>query len=208
MTTLVLQFIGPLQSYGTEKTYTKRRSNRYPTKSAVVGIISAAYGYNKNDIRSQRFNNLIMSVRIDQPGTILTDYHTTIAKDKYLTFREYLQDAKFTIFLESNDNQLILEISKKLREPVYAPVLGRRNCVPSQPVFNGIYNTIAKKLYITIPLLLSNTNNVKTTPFNIELKLENTNDGKYVQDKFNYKTQKYELRPESTVYINYKLFNG
>ena len=44
MSTLLLRLAGPLQAWGCESKFEKRRTGREPTKSAVVGLLAAAMG--------------------------------------------------------------------------------------------------------------------------------------------------------------------
>ena len=49
MKTILLKFAGPLQSWGTNSKFETRDTDRFPSKSGVVGIISAAFGYERDD---------------------------------------------------------------------------------------------------------------------------------------------------------------
>ena len=51
MKTLTIKLKAPLQAYGNEATFGRRTTNPYPTKSAVIGMISASLGYGRNDKR-------------------------------------------------------------------------------------------------------------------------------------------------------------
>lgn len=75
MKTLIIKLAAPLQSYGNEATFNRRTSYRYPSKSAVLGMIAAALGYRRNNTKKiTALNQLQMAVRIDQPGETLTDF--------------------------------------------------------------------------------------------------------------------------------------
>ena len=76
MKTLLLKFAGPLQSWGTGSHFETRHTDRYPSKSAVVGYLGAGLGYRRNDDRIQDLNYLQYAVRVDQEGHILRDYQT------------------------------------------------------------------------------------------------------------------------------------
>lgn len=52
MKTLTIKLKAPLQAYGNEATFERRTTNPYPTKSAVIGMISASLGYDRNDKKS------------------------------------------------------------------------------------------------------------------------------------------------------------
>lgn len=77
MKTILLKFAGPLQAWGTDSHFEKRHTDRYPSKSAVIGMLAACFGYyREEDDKICRLNNLDFAVRIDQPGHILRDYQT------------------------------------------------------------------------------------------------------------------------------------
>jgi CRISPR system Cascade subunit CasD len=49
-------------------------------------------------------------------------------------------DAKFGVVL-SGDNLIVKEISDAMQNPVWGVWLGRKSCIPSSPVFHGIYQS-------------------------------------------------------------------
>lgn len=101
MKTLTIKLTGPLQSYGNEATFSRRTSYHYPSKSAVIGLIAAALGYRRGDLRIKRLNELKMAVRIDQPGRTLTDFQTIEYNQKNgkrsLSYRDYLQEDRKSV---------------------------------------------------------------------------------------------------------------
>lgn len=135
MKTLTLRLTSPLQSYGNQASFSRRTAATYPSKSAVIGLISAALGYQRTDPRIQALNELAFAVRIDQPGRTLTDFQTVEWKKntRKVTYRDYLQDAVFVVAFEGDDEQ-IEKISDALRHPVYQLYLGRRANVPAGPL--------------------------------------------------------------------------
>jgi CRISPR-associated protein Cas5/CasD subtype I-E len=86
-----------------------------------------------------------MGVRIDVPGIRWWDYHTVgagtamrIATGKtkpgpMLTRREYLCDASFLVALRG-DPGIVAELVAAVRNPRWAPYLGRKCCPPSRPL--------------------------------------------------------------------------
>lgn len=145
MKTLMIKLAAPLQSYGNEATFNYRTSYHYPSKSAIIGIIGAALGYRRNDdLRIQQLNQLKMAVRIDQPGTLLTDFHTVEynpKKPRTLTYRDYLQDAVFLVAIGGKNNQ-IDEINKALHHPKFQLFLGRRANVPAGPLKTKLFHNL------------------------------------------------------------------
>jgi CRISPR system Cascade subunit CasD len=132
-----MRFAAPLQSWGVDSKFEKRGTERYPTKSGVVGMISAALG-RKRDESIDDLSSLIFGVRIDQVGELIKDYHTAKSeKSSYVTNRYYLADAIFLVGLEGSDS-LLLEIEKALKNPYFPIFLGRRSCPPEGEVLLGI----------------------------------------------------------------------
>ena len=143
MSTMLLRLAGPLQSWGVESKFETRRTQSYPTKSGVIGLIAAALGYSRDE-PLDRFYTLNFGVRVDQEGELLSDYHLARGKkdkDVYQTRRLYLADAIFLAGLESDDLPFLQELENALRNPAFPLFLGRRSCVPTMPIFLGIRET-------------------------------------------------------------------
>ncbi|MFD7641712.1 type I-E CRISPR-associated protein Cas5/CasD [Kitasatospora sp. NPDC059795] len=155
---LVLRLAGPLQSWGDRSAFNRRDSRPQPTKSGVVGLLAAAEGRPREaDITD--LVGLRLGVRIDQPGTLLRDYHTVSdyrgrplpqagvnakglqkptspAKDTHVTHRYYLQDAVFVAAVQG-PAALVTALADAVRRPAFPLALGRRSCVPTQPIALG-----------------------------------------------------------------------
>ena len=72
MAVLLLQLVGPMQSWGFASRFDNRDTGREPTKSGVIGILAAALGLPRTgDISS--LAGLRMSVRIDSEGLVARD---------------------------------------------------------------------------------------------------------------------------------------
>ena len=80
----------------------------------------------------------------------LEDYHTVMntpkaaggIKDCHITYRHYLLDAAFRVFL-TGERQLLQQQAKALQDPVWGIWLGRKCCIPSTPVFGGLFDSRA-----------------------------------------------------------------
>lgn len=135
MKTLLMKFAGPLQAFGTNSHYENRQTNRFPSKSAVIGMIAAAMGYRRyEDDKLKELNNLSFGVRVDQPGNILRDFQIAVSHKpngerirSYVTNRYYLQDAVFVVALGSEDESLISRIRESLQNPYFQLFLGRKS---------------------------------------------------------------------------------
>ncbi|WP_431901599.1 type I-E CRISPR-associated protein Cas5/CasD [Nonomuraea sp. bgisy101] len=139
MSVLLLQLAGPLQSWGAASRFARRSTEAAPTKSGVVGLLAAALGRRRcddvSDLAALRFG-----VRLDQPGTLLRDYHTAqrfTGESLPVSERYYLADAVFVAAVEG-DSQLIEQLHQAVRAPVFLPYLGRRSCPPARRLELGV----------------------------------------------------------------------
>lgn len=144
MATLLMRISAPLQSWGTQSNFSHRDTGSEPSKSGIVGLLCAALGRP----RSESIADLVelrMGVRVDQPGTILRDYHTAgqggyykvgggIGKNTILSHRYYLADAKFLVGLEG-DRALLDELWAALKQPTWFLFFGRKSFVPAERVW-------------------------------------------------------------------------
>jgi len=150
MTTLLMRLSGPMQSWGTQSRFTVRDTGREPSKSGVIGLICAALGRP----RTAPVDDLVrlrMGVRVDREGIVMRDYHTaggapagerygvaTVTGDQrpVQSSRYYLADASFLVALEGGeeDRPLLEQIDEALRAPRWQLFLGRKSCVPGEPI--------------------------------------------------------------------------
>lgn len=142
MKTILLKFGGPMQSWGTSSHFETRNTDYYPSKSAVIGVIAAGFGYSRDeDDIIRELNKLDFAVRVDQVGLLRKDYHIaskyknngSIEKN-YVTNRYYLEDAIFVVAISSENEKWIEEIYAAIKNPYFQPFMGRRSC-PVQPDF-------------------------------------------------------------------------
>lgn len=162
---LALRLEGPLQSWGFEDRFNRRKTGLLPTKSGLLGICCAALGVEKgtgdekiwlgklNDLRC-----LVIAVPRSDPrwddAPVLTvrrmeDYHTVLGtrsadgkvKDTaVLTHRTYLNDASFAVVF-SGDSETIRLLGDALADPVWGVWLGRKACIPASPILRGIFES-------------------------------------------------------------------
>ena len=139
MSTLLLRLAAPLQSWGVDSKFDTRNTAREPTKSGVVGMLASAMGRSRTE-NLDDLNALNFGVRIDQPGVLLRDYHTTRQKNdksSFVTTRYYLADAIFLTGLEGKEDFMQMIVSA-LQNPVFPLFLGRRSCPPAGQLVLGI----------------------------------------------------------------------
>jgi CRISPR system Cascade subunit CasD len=68
------------------------------------------------------------------------DGSTAVGGGAKMTYRYYLQDAKFAV-IQSLDSDLSETFTHALQNPVFDMYLGRKNCVPTEIVFQGLFDT-------------------------------------------------------------------
>lgn len=139
MSTLLLRLAGPLQSWGTSSKFDIRKTEKYPSKSGVVGMLASALGM-RRDSDLGRLTALRFGVRVDSEGELVRDLHTARKDEKtsYLTTRHYLSDAVFLAGFEGDDEIYLSELDDALRAPAYPLFLGRRSCPPVLPLSLGV----------------------------------------------------------------------
>lgn len=69
------------------------------------------------------------------------DGGTAVGGGSKITYRYYLQDARFAVIQEINPS-LGEEIAKALCNPTFEVCLGRKSCVPTDFIFRGIYDSL------------------------------------------------------------------
>ena len=142
---LFLRLEAPMMAFGSSVSWDYKDTLSFPTKSAIVGLLSAALGYPKNDRRIIEFSNKInISVRTDRRGSKFNDFQIITgtfqnAKGKILnekiktSTRTYVADASFLVAI-TGDETVLLECKKALDNPKWIPFIGRKCCIQSIPL--------------------------------------------------------------------------
>ena len=153
MTVLLLHLAAPLQSWGTSSRFVRRNTDRWPSKSGVIGMLAAARGLRRTDPLEDLLS-LRFGVRVEQPGRLERDFQTARTRDGSesmpLSYRFYLADAGFLAALEGDD-ELLTGLKDALRRPVYPVYLGRRSCPPAAPVVLGLREGTVEEALRTEP---------------------------------------------------------
>lgn len=152
---LLLRLAGPLQSWGSTSRHNRRVTSSEPTKSGVVGLLAAAQGRRRTDPVGD-LAQLELAVRLDAPGQLRRDYHTASRldgralpsamvsaqgqqrptsprKSTHVTERFYLEDAVFVVAVTGTAD-VMGALADAVRSPAFPLALGRRSCVPTQPL--------------------------------------------------------------------------
>lgn len=151
MSGLVLRLAAPLQAWGEHSAFADRDTLRFPTRSGLIGMFASAQGVRRGEPLS-RYDGLRLTVRIDRPGVVISDFHTvgggrarnatvptadggrrSVETATIVTRRHYLSDAVFTVAVEGDD-QILQPLATALAQPHWQPYLGRRSCPPDQPL--------------------------------------------------------------------------
>lgn len=167
---LALLLDAPLQSWGFASRFQRRTTGLHPTKSGVLGMICAAMGVAKGTDAERKLLPQLAALNMtsiaiprvvggSHPGMAeavpvrrLEDFHTVLNTrrasgklndDPVVTRRQYLLDARFGVIL-SGDRALLLRIAGALEDPVWGVWFGRKSCIPSEPIYRGLFTTRAE----------------------------------------------------------------
>ncbi len=145
---LIIKLQGPMQAWGKETFEGLRPAELFPGRSALLGLLGACLGIERTDRESQQAlaSSVAFAVRVDQQGVKMTDYHTVKnarvdyrglrSHNTIQTWREYWQDAIFTVAIWSLEQAEVTlsDIEQALKRPIYTPFLGRRSCPLTRPL--------------------------------------------------------------------------
>ena len=152
MSVLLLRIGGPIQSWGDSSSYDVRKTNLYPTKSGIVGLLAAACGRGReepiDDLASLKYG-----FRIESQGIEIVDYQIVSHMEKpkpnpelsdffnrgktVQLYKHYLADAVFLVGIEGEE-LLIHQLSEALKRPGFHLYAGRRGCPLAVPYNFGI----------------------------------------------------------------------
>ena len=157
MDVLLGRFSAPEQSWGSQSRFIERDTGREVTKSGAIGLLCAALGKPREERPGDGFptlaelSSLRFGVRVDREGIVIKDFQTAgggqwvdgeygvVTADgkrklnPVVSNRYYLSDAVFLVGFEG-DPALIERLDRALEDPVWPLFLGRKACVPGEPV--------------------------------------------------------------------------
>jgi len=158
---LIFRLYGMMASWGDIAVGELRPTFDHPSRSAIVGLLAAALGIRRDEEEqlSALSNACRIAIRVDAPGVLLRDYHTSqvppagrgrkkrsFANRKeelaipredlstVLSTRDYRCDAVSTVCVESAPCSLA-DLANALNNPVFVLYLGRKSCPPALPVY-------------------------------------------------------------------------
>ena len=190
MSILILRLEGPLQSWGEHSIFFQEGDTAtMPTRSGVVGLLACALGIPKEATKEivALSEALEIGVRADRSGRIRIDFQTVHAyrlqtgnhgarkpeDSSLVSHKRYLEDAAFTVVLSSKEEGLIERLRDALLHPVWSIFLGRKSCVPTRPVYDGLLegDDLLQALK-TIPLIELRPGEAPTKTVTVELEAE------------------------------------
>lgn len=156
---LALRLAAPRQSWGTSSKFDRRGTNRFPTKSGIVGLLANALGRDRQDSITD-LAALPLGVRVEISGRFVSDYHTVSdylgrglpsaevnprgvqkrnpKKFNHISIRDYIDDGTFVAVLRGPTAQ-IRQLADAVTRPKRALYLGRRACAPTGNLLIGTY---------------------------------------------------------------------
>jgi CRISPR system Cascade subunit CasD len=157
---LALRLQGPMQSWGFNSQFNRRDTALFPTKSALAGLCCAAMGKYRGSEEEkgilEKFGStkltciaIPLKTRWTKALSVkrIQDYHTVqhtrdakgkMKSDAVLTYRQYLNDALFIALFEG-ERIFLEDVANGLQDPIWGVWLGRKACIPSAPVYVGIF---------------------------------------------------------------------
>ena len=157
MSVLVLRVAAPMASWGDQSQYRQRTTRTDPTYSALRGMLAAAAGVGRGERPPAWLDNIELAFRVDDPGSLLEDFHTinppdrgryfwmadreaqsmsTVAKasgakhdSPVITTRFYRQDATYLVFVADPTG----EARQAALSPRWQLSAGRKSCVLTFP---------------------------------------------------------------------------
>lgn len=156
---LCLDLCGSFASWGDVAVGQERASNTQPSRSAILGLLGAALGLQRDDPLQQRlFKDYGLAVCVEAVGVPIRDFHTaqvpsaTNLKKRpahnrrdeiqagglntVLSQREYQCDALYRVVLWARAGAYwsLIDLKNAVEMPVYVLYLGRKSCPLSLPV--------------------------------------------------------------------------
>jgi len=148
--TLILKTDG-MSAYGLQTFDVHRKVNHFPTRSAIMGMLSAAMGITRDRFSDifELSTKLNIAVQVNQCGEKMVDYHTVqnfrspqgkIQKGTKPTYREYWCDSQHT-FAITGDVALINTLADHVKAPIFGIFQGRKSCPLTRPLFECLVDS-------------------------------------------------------------------
>lgn len=157
---LLFRLYGPMAAWGDTAVGEFRPSDAHPSRTTILGLLAAAVGIRRDqeEALSELDRSVELAMRLDMPGEVLRDYHTTqvppqgkklryytradeIRSEKLHTIlsqRDYRTDSGTTVALRllADDIARLNAWQNALKSPELPLYLGRKSCplaLPTDP---------------------------------------------------------------------------
>lgn len=159
---LVFQLQAPLSAWGETAVGEFRPTANYPSESALLGLLAAAFGIRREDedAHAALRKGYGFAIGVLSSGRLLRDYHTVqvpgrvslknrphnsrrdelnLPKDELntiLSTRDYRQDAASVVAVQVRDGApyTLSDVAQALAKPRFTLYLGRKACPPALPL--------------------------------------------------------------------------
>lgn len=166
---LALLLDAPLQSWGFSSRFQRRTTELHPTKSGLAGLICAAMGLAKGSPEEAEWLPKLSALKMTSIALPrndvrrMEDFHTTgggydkktqpqfiprkasggPCDNPTVSHRQYLLDARFGVIL-AGDRSVLEHVAVALQDPTWGVWLGRKSCLPAEPILRNIFNAQAE----------------------------------------------------------------
>lgn len=150
MHTLLLDIAAPWAAWGYGSEFGDRRTLDRPTKSAIIGMLACALGWDR-DHNLGELNALRYGVRTIDTGVRERDYHTAANRSERdgrgpkwaaggtkVTTRWFISGGRWLVGLASDDDARLRMLAESLADPVFALFLGRKSYPVNPDLVLGI----------------------------------------------------------------------
>jgi CRISPR system Cascade subunit CasD len=156
---LIFQLYGPMAAWGEIAVGETRRSSAHPSKSAILGLLGASMGIDRQEEKTHAAmaGGYYVAIKVLSMGSLLVDYHTVqvppekkkivyhtrreeLAADKLgtlLSSREYRCDATYVVAISITHEGApfsLEELADALSKPIFTVYMGRKACPLAQPL--------------------------------------------------------------------------
>lgn len=176
MSNFILMWLeGPLQSWGVDSKFYNRDTQKFPTRSGILGMLfsgSGLFGEQKEALEKMKFykQTILSFSKEGKEPEVLKDFQVIGSSydetDKWerlmipktnlrrkasgksgpkVIYKSYLQNASFAVILETPSEYLQL-FEEGLKTPIGDLCLGRKNCIPTEFIYQGTYSNKQKAI--------------------------------------------------------------
>ena len=147
---VIFTLAAPMGAFGDLAGHERRSSGAWPARSAVLGLVGAALGVQRDDVAGQeQLSRWRVAVSVLSRGVAFRDFHTvqtvptarirrpatrrdaleglSRSDNPLITWRDYRSDCAFGVALWGSEGSSY-EVREALARPRFTPYLGRKSC--------------------------------------------------------------------------------